>query len=92
MQTRSRQRVPALAMLLLAATTVIFGQGPVTPPKFGEYTAGDDYFLANYTQLLDHWSKATPWHFQIPLQRHRSRRRGSGKIAIIHSLGRGDLT
>ena len=34
-----------------------FGQGTITPPKFGEYTAGDDYYLANYTQLLDYWSK-----------------------------------
>ncbi|MDR1683722.1 MAG: hypothetical protein LBS25_10125 [Candidatus Symbiothrix sp.] len=25
-------------------------------PKFGQYTVGDDYFLANYKQLIDYWS------------------------------------
>jgi hypothetical protein len=46
----------ALTTLLLAAS-VAFGQGTITPAKFGEHTAGDDYYLANYTQLLDYWSK-----------------------------------
>ncbi len=46
-----------VARLLLAAASVGFGQGTITPPKFGEYMAGDDYHLGNYTQLLDYWSK-----------------------------------
>lgn len=31
--------------------------GSITEPKFGEYKVGDDYFLANYTQLLEYWGK-----------------------------------
>ncbi|HLK63143.1 MAG TPA: M14 metallopeptidase family protein [Bryobacteraceae bacterium] len=39
-------------------TVAAFGQSPkITPPKIGEFTVGDDYFLANYTQLLDYWHK-----------------------------------
>src|ERR1700722_14033290 len=57
MQTRKgRQRAQMLVTLFLTAT-VAFGQGAITQPKYGQYTVGDDYFLANYTQLLDYWSK-----------------------------------
>jgi Zinc carboxypeptidase len=47
----------AVVTLFVTAVTVAFGQGAITPPKYGQYTVGDDYFLANYTQLLDYWSK-----------------------------------
>src|SRR3984885_5991008 len=58
MQTRKgRQRVPAVAALFLTAAAVAFGQGAITQPKYGQYTVGDDYYLANYTQLLDYWNK-----------------------------------
>ncbi len=46
-----------LVFMLVLATSSIFAQGTITPPKFGQYTAGDDYFLANYTQLVDYWGK-----------------------------------
>jgi hypothetical protein len=55
------------AMLVLATVTVAFGQKTITPPKFGEYTAGDDYFLANYTQLLDYWGKVAKESDRIKL-------------------------
>jgi len=32
------------------------GQGQFQPPKFGQATVGDDYFLANYTQLQEYWA------------------------------------
>jgi hypothetical protein len=46
-------------LLLLLALTPAFSQplNKITPPKIGTYTVGDDYFLANYTQLLDYWNK-----------------------------------
>src|SRR5215471_4167725 len=44
----------AVAALTIAAA---FAQRAITPPKIGEFTVGDDYFLANYTQLLDYWNK-----------------------------------
>ena len=47
-----------MTMLLLVAASTAAGQGTITtPPKIGEYTVGDDYYLANYTQLLDYWNK-----------------------------------
>jgi len=59
---RSR-RIPVLIVLLalaLAAPTV-HTQGKITPPQFAvggkTYTAGDDYFLANYTQLREYFGK-----------------------------------
>jgi hypothetical protein len=43
--------------LVLATGSGALAQKTITPPKIGEYTTGDDYFLANYTQLLDYWNK-----------------------------------
>src|SRR5580693_4203908 len=58
MQTRKGiPRVQAVVTLFVTAATAAFGQGAITPPKYGQYTVGDDYFLANYTQLLDYWNK-----------------------------------
>jgi hypothetical protein len=61
MQTRiDSYTLRALIALFLAAAAVASAQQPaITPPKFGQYTVGDDYFLANYTQLLDYWSKVS---------------------------------
>jgi Zinc carboxypeptidase len=44
-------------LTLLIALCPAFAQKTISPPKIGEYTAGDDYFLANYTQLLEYWNK-----------------------------------
>jgi hypothetical protein len=49
--------VPLLLALIAIKGSTLFAQGTITPPKFGEYTAGDDYFLANYTQLQEYWGK-----------------------------------
>ncbi len=46
-----------LALSMATAGTGLFAQGNITPPKFGQYTAGDDYFLANYAQLVEYWGK-----------------------------------
>jgi len=40
-----------MAMMPLAFGAALYAQGSISPPKFGQYTAGDDYFLGNYTQL-----------------------------------------
>jgi hypothetical protein len=48
--------LPALMLALLMAAA-LHAQGTITPPTFGQYTVGDDYFLANYTQLVDYWGK-----------------------------------
>src|ERR1700683_786606 len=45
------------SLALLLAVCPAFAQKTITPPKIGQYTVGDDYFLANYTQLLDYWNK-----------------------------------
>src|ERR1017187_5105862 len=60
MKTMNTQTVRAAARLCAAAilaTALALAQGTISPPVFGAYTAGDDYFLANYTQLLGYWNK-----------------------------------
>ena len=41
---------------------------PFPRPQFGPATVGDDYFLANYTQLLDYWRKVAAESDRIRLQ------------------------
>jgi hypothetical protein len=43
-------------LLALLVTPSIRGDEQFQPPRFGQSTVGDDYFLANYTQLQDYWS------------------------------------
>ena len=54
------QRLKSAALLLcLSATTVTASaQTRITSPRtqFG-HNIGDDYFLANYTQMIDYWRK-----------------------------------
>ena len=47
-----------LASLLLLSSQAAFGQSRITSPKeeFG-HEIGEDYFLANYQQLLKYWDK-----------------------------------
>ncbi|MDR3218891.1 MAG: hypothetical protein LBU22_07920 [Dysgonamonadaceae bacterium] len=44
-------------LLLTLLFSVSIAAGPISEPKFGQYTVGDDYFLANYVQLIAYWSK-----------------------------------
>jgi hypothetical protein len=46
-------------LMLLLATYSLPAQTPnkITPPKVGTHTVGEDYFLANYTQLLAYWNQ-----------------------------------
>jgi hypothetical protein len=57
---RIRLSLTLLFALLLLAPGVQT-QGKITPPQFTvggrQYTAGDDYFLANYTQLREYFTK-----------------------------------
>jgi hypothetical protein len=45
--------------LSIAGTKAQEKNSSISEPKFGQYTVGDDYFLANYTQLLEYWEKLT---------------------------------
>ncbi len=58
----------SLGLTLLLAATAAFAQTKISPPVFGPYTAGDDYFLANYTQLLDYWHKVAAESDRIHLE------------------------
>ncbi len=51
-----RPTVRLSAALAIAALCPAFAQ-KISPPKVGEHTVGEDYFLANYTQLLEYWNK-----------------------------------
>jgi hypothetical protein len=59
MRTKSLNPRARLGLALLLAVWPALAQSPktISPPKIGSYTVGDDYFLANYTQLLDYWNK-----------------------------------
>ena len=70
MQTR-KPKLPSrfwLALILALCPAFAQNQKTISPPKIGEYTAGDDYFLANYTQLLDYWNKVAKESDRIKLQ------------------------
>src|SRR5580698_2060058 len=68
MRTRNL-KLTALPWLALILTIYpASAQKTITPPKIGEYMAGDDYFLANYTQLLDYWNKVAKESDRITLQ------------------------
>src|SRR3984957_12376203 len=68
MRTRNL-KLTALPWLALILTIYpASAQKTITPPKIGEYMAGDDYFLANYTQLLDYWNKVAKESDRIKLQ------------------------
>ena len=57
MRTRNLKSAALPWLALILAVYPAAAQKTITPPKIGQYTAGDDYFLANYTQLLDYWNK-----------------------------------
>jgi hypothetical protein len=44
------------AAIAVAALCPAFAQKSISLPKVGEHTVGEDYFLANYTQLLAYWN------------------------------------
>src|SRR5215475_1450188 len=45
------------AAIAVAALCPAFAQKTISLPKVGEHTVGEDYFLANYTQLLEYWNR-----------------------------------
>ncbi|MCX6545630.1 MAG: M14 family metallopeptidase [Acidobacteria bacterium] len=49
--------VASLLLVLVSAAPVAQSQGRFTPPTFGPYTVGDDYFLGNYAQLQAYFAK-----------------------------------
>lgn len=46
----------ALVALLVLVLPPVQAQTQIPPPKFGQATVGDDYFLANYTQLREYFA------------------------------------
>jgi hypothetical protein len=58
----------------------------ISQPKFGEYRVGDDYFLANYTQLLEYLDKLAEESDRIKIVEAGKTAEGRPfKIAIITS-------
>jgi len=75
-----------LFLLTLFFSVNIAIAGTISEPKFGEYAVGDDYFLANYTQLLEYWSKLEKESDRLKLVEIGITPEGrSQKIAIITS-------
>jgi len=74
-----------LLFALLLSVNII-AAGPISEPKFGQYTVGDDYFLANYTQLLEYWGKVEKESDRIKIIEIGKTAEGRPqKIAIITS-------
>ncbi len=56
--TKSHLKISLLIFLFLLSAAQLTAQSKITSPKeaFG-YNVGDDYFLINYSQLVDYWKK-----------------------------------
>ncbi|MDR1381295.1 MAG: hypothetical protein LBJ47_07430, partial [Tannerella sp.] len=52
-----KQLMQAFLLINAGALYAAGNDVKIPEPKFGSYTVGDDYFLANYTQLIDYWSR-----------------------------------
>ncbi|MDR0768916.1 MAG: hypothetical protein LBE71_03295 [Dysgonamonadaceae bacterium] len=75
-----------LPTLFLATGSALHAAGTIPEPKFGQYTVGDDYFLANYTQLIEYWDKLAAVSDRIKIVEIGKTQEGrSLKIAIITS-------
>lgn len=53
---KKRLGLALVGLLVLTMLTAVEGQGQIPTPTFGKYRVGDDYFLANYTQLREYWA------------------------------------
>jgi hypothetical protein len=56
MRRNSWKSIALAAALLAVGPHQGFAQKSISPPKVGDHTVGEDYFLANYTQLLQYWN------------------------------------
>jgi hypothetical protein len=75
-----------LLTLFLTAGGTLYAAGNIPEPKFGQYTVGDDYFLANYTQLIEYWDKLAAASDRIKIVEIGKTPEGrSMKMAIITS-------
>ncbi len=50
-------RLGFICLVFLFATAAALAQDGISPPRFGSYTVGDDYFLASYAQLVEYWTR-----------------------------------
>lgn len=80
------KKIYLLFLFTLFIGVNIVSAGPISEPKFGQYTVGDDYFLANYTQLLEYWGKLEKESDRIKIVEIGTTAEGRPqKIAIITS-------
>ncbi len=68
MNRRTMNAAARLCVVVILSASATLAQKAISPPVFGAYTAGDDYFLANYTQLLDYWHKVAKESDRIRLE------------------------
>jgi hypothetical protein len=57
-----------LAALILSISFAASAQKNVPPPVVGNHTVGEDYYLANYTELLEYWNKLAKESDRIRLE------------------------
>ena len=84
MGSHHRKRITLLvAALVLAGASPGLAQKKISPPKVGEHTVGEDYFLANYTQLLEYWNKLAKESDRLKLVNYGTTAEGRPMVMAI---------
>ena len=73
------------AALAFAGVFPALAQKPLSPPKVGQHTVGEDYFLANYTQLLAYWNKLATESDRLKLVEYGKTAEGRPMVMAIIS-------
>ncbi len=71
------------AALVLAGAHPALAQKTISLPKVGEHTVGEDYFLANYTQLLQYWNTVAKESDRVKLVEYGKTAEGRPMIVAI---------
>lgn len=71
------------ALLALAVAYPAFAQKTISLPKVGEHTVVEDYFLANYTQLLQYWNTVAKESDRVKLVEYGKTAEGRPMIMAI---------
>src|SRR5262249_41663685 len=71
------------ALMTIAALCPAFAQKNLSLPKVGDHTLGEDYFLANYTQLLEHWNKVAKGPDRLKLVEYGKTAEGRPMVVAI---------
>src|SRR5579862_1544307 len=72
-----------VAALALAGAFPVHAQKTIALPKVGEHAVGEDYYLANYTQLLEYWNTVARQSDRVKLVEYGKTAEGRPMIMAI---------